>query len=325
MPDSVALWVHRPGVGADGTVKSPKLNYRTGPGLNYSVLGSLPRGGKVRRIRDRGDWVQIAPPAGAVAYVATRLLAPPGSVAATPALAPAPALPPVRPMPSAQAAPSVPPPSPAVVRSPASERPTPPTRPLATAPAREPFPEPREDQLRNAPGGAQVPPPVRSAIAAPSPPPASLPAAQPTAVPTPIPRRARGRTGTHRSGRGLTGAHAPTRLAQGSGIPTVAGNANLSRADIRLRTARAPDPVPDSPRQVLREGIVRKTWSPQAPTEYELREAEYNQGVMNYLFLEPQADLRKFVGQRVRVEGEEYRDSRWRTPVLKIQTIELAP
>lgn len=88
---------------------------------------------------------------------------------------------------------------------------------------------------------------------------------------------------------------------------------------------RAPDPVPDSPRQVLREGIVRKTWSPQAPTEYELREAEYNQGVMNYLFLEPQADLRKFVGQRVRVEGEEYRDSRWRTPVLKIQTIELAP
>lgn len=79
------------------------------------------------------------------------------------------------------------------------------------------------------------------------------------------------------------------------------------------------------PRQVTREGIVRTTLSIQAPTDYELRNGFYEEGVIDYLFLEPQKDLKKFDRKRVRVQGEEYLDSRWVTPVLKIQSIELVP
>ncbi|MBN8247361.1 MAG: hypothetical protein J0L84_07945, partial [Verrucomicrobia bacterium] len=58
---------------------------------------------------------------------------------------------------------------------------------------------------------------------------------------------------------------------------------------------------------------------------FELRDNFYGEGVLDYLYIEPQDDLKKFLGQRVRVEGEEYRDSRWRTPVLKVKSVELAP
>lgn len=76
---------------------------------------------------------------------------------------------------------------------------------------------------------------------------------------------------------------------------------------------------------MTREGIVRTTLSIQAPTDYELRNGFYEEGVIDYLFLEPQKDLKKFDRKRVRVQGEEYLDSRWVTPVLKIQSIELVP
>ena len=76
---------------------------------------------------------------------------------------------------------------------------------------------------------------------------------------------------------------------------------------------------------MTRDGVVRLTWSPQAPSDYELGSLYSGEGVLNYLYLEPQSDLKKFVGKQVRVQGEEYLDSRWRTPVLKVKTIELNP
>jgi len=86
-----------------------------------------------------------------------------------------------------------------------------------------------------------------------------------------------------------------------------------------------PDEILVEPRRVTREGTVRRTLSPHAPSHFELRDGFYGEGVLDYLYIEPQDDLKKFLGQRVRVEGEEYRDSRWRTPVLKIKSVELAP
>ncbi|HAB15890.1 MAG TPA: hypothetical protein DCE44_05515, partial [Verrucomicrobiales bacterium] len=85
-----------------------------------------------------------------------------------------------------------------------------------------------------------------------------------------------------------------------------------------------PEPAP-IPRYVVREGFVERTVSPQAPTDYELRGGFYREGLINYLLLEPQKDLRKFSGKRVMASGFEYSDSRWPTPVLKIQDIQLMP
>ena len=90
-------------------------------------------------------------------------------------------------------------------------------------------------------------------------------------------------------------------------------------------TRPKPGQIPPEPRHVIREGVVHRTSSIQAPTTFELRDGFYNEGVLDYLFLEPQSDLLKFLGKRVRAEGEEYLDSRWRTPVLKAQTVELVP
>jgi hypothetical protein len=88
-------------------------------------------------------------------------------------------------------------------------------------------------------------------------------------------------------------------------------------------------PVPKiatwEPRFVIREGKVAPTISIQAPTYYELRDGFYGEGPINYLLMEPQNELRQFLGKRVAVSGHEYYDSRWRLPVLKVEKIELAP
>jgi uncharacterized protein YgiM (DUF1202 family) len=87
----------------------------------------------------------------------------------------------------------------------------------------------------------------------------------------------------------------------------------------------APEPPADLPppkRIVQREGLVRGTVSIQAPTPFELVNAD-NGKVMNYLYTtSTNLDLRRFKGMRIIVTGEEGLDERWRnTPVITIQRI----
>jgi uncharacterized protein YgiM (DUF1202 family) len=79
-------------------------------------------------------------------------------------------------------------------------------------------------------------------------------------------------------------------------------------------------------RIVRREGVVKRTVSIQAPTEYELVNAE-NGKVMNYLHpTSPDQKIKPMRGRRVIVTGEELIDPRWpKTPVIDLETIELAP
>lgn len=82
--------------------------------------------------------------------------------------------------------------------------------------------------------------------------------------------------------------------------------------------------LPPAKRIVEREGIVRGTWSIQAPSPVELANPDTGQ-TMDYLYTpSTQVNLKRYKGLRVRVTGEEGLDSRWKNvPVLTIQKIQV--
>jgi uncharacterized protein YgiM (DUF1202 family) len=104
-----------------------------------------------------------------------------------------------------------------------------------------------------------------------------------------------------------------------------------------IATAPAPTPAetiveastagrltPDDRRSVKREGVVRNAVSIQAPTDFELEDAETGRTVNYIRTLRPEIKLNLYKGFKVIVTGEESIDKRWpRTPVLTIESIEL--
>ena len=81
---------------------------------------------------------------------------------------------------------------------------------------------------------------------------------------------------------------------------------------------------PPQPRIVEREGIVRRTFSIQAPSAFELVNAETGRKV-NYLYTSSkELDLARYKGLHIIVTGEESLDERWlSTPVITIQKIQV--
>jgi len=84
--------------------------------------------------------------------------------------------------------------------------------------------------------------------------------------------------------------------------------------------------ISPEPRIIRREGIVRATWSVQAPTPFELVAAD-NGRLLDYLLpLSTNVLIRPFHGQHVRILGEEYLEPRWdNAPVIVVHGIKLAP
>ncbi|HTD88386.1 MAG TPA: SH3 domain-containing protein [Candidatus Binatia bacterium] len=77
LPPSVGVWVHSDYIDANTkTVKSKRLNLRSGPGENYSVVGRADQGTPVKEIEVKGPWVKIEAPANTYAFVASHLLQP---------------------------------------------------------------------------------------------------------------------------------------------------------------------------------------------------------------------------------------------------------
>jgi uncharacterized protein YraI len=71
LPASIKIWLNAKFIDVtNNTVLSKKLNLRSGPGENYSVLGTIERGTVVNGITTKGDWTQIDPPTNAFAFVA---------------------------------------------------------------------------------------------------------------------------------------------------------------------------------------------------------------------------------------------------------------
>lgn len=87
LPPSVGVWVHSDYIDSNTkTVKPKRLNLRSGPGENYSVLGRIDQGTPVKEIEVKGPWLKIEAPANTYAFVAAHLLqpriAPPGEAIA---------------------------------------------------------------------------------------------------------------------------------------------------------------------------------------------------------------------------------------------------
>lgn len=83
-PAGAHVWVHSSYVDDNKTVKPKKLNVRTGPGENYSVVGVIEHGAAVKEISTKGNWLEIEAPASAIAYVAASYLQQAPSAAVVP-------------------------------------------------------------------------------------------------------------------------------------------------------------------------------------------------------------------------------------------------
>ena len=112
LPPGAHVWVNTAYIDASNqSVKPKKLNLRSGPGENYSVIGLLHSGDAVKTMTTKGDWTEIEAPASAYAFMAAQYLkqepaAPPtppepvttpATVAANPPVAPPPTETPVVP------------------------------------------------------------------------------------------------------------------------------------------------------------------------------------------------------------------------------------
>jgi len=152
LPTNVTVWAHASFIDpANNAVKPNRLNLRSGPSENHSVIGRIEKGTVVTPIEHKGEWVKLEPPAAAYGFVAAHLLAkeapalaatdpnapPPIETAVAPTTTPAPATDPAAPPTTAAATPAAP-----AVTDPAA---TPPitvpetTPPPAPTPAEDPF------------------------------------------------------------------------------------------------------------------------------------------------------------------------------------------
>ncbi|MGD0260312.1 MAG: SH3 domain-containing protein [Verrucomicrobiota bacterium] len=75
LPPGAHVWINTAFINSTNqTVLPKKLNLRSGPGENYSVIGQLQRGDALKEISTKGDWTEIEPPAKAYAFVAAQYL-----------------------------------------------------------------------------------------------------------------------------------------------------------------------------------------------------------------------------------------------------------
>jgi uncharacterized protein YgiM (DUF1202 family) len=133
----------------NNVVTATRINLRSGPGENYSVLGRLNRGESFKELDRKPDWIKIEAPTNTYAFVAAQYLRPEipvaAEVAATPPPAPEPA-PAEAPLAEAPAIASAPADAPAV---PATEAAAPAPVPaiIDAAPAQPvPAPEPAPEE-----------------------------------------------------------------------------------------------------------------------------------------------------------------------------------
>jgi uncharacterized protein YraI len=104
-PPGSAVWIHKEFI-TENRVASRTLNVRAGPGVNYSVVGQLPRDTPVDSRETFGDWFRIDAPASCSFWVhrdyvqAVRPDPPPPEPEPPPDVAPADAPPPAEPEPA---------------------------------------------------------------------------------------------------------------------------------------------------------------------------------------------------------------------------------
>ena len=72
LPAGSAVWVNASYIDS-GKVKPNRLNIRSGPGENYSILGRIDKGTAVRELERKGEWIKIEAPSNSYAFAWARL------------------------------------------------------------------------------------------------------------------------------------------------------------------------------------------------------------------------------------------------------------
>lgn len=326
LPSNTPVWVSTHFL-TNGAVAVPRLNVRSGPGENFSVIGRVPKGTAIKELRRNGDWLEIEAPASTFAYIASDLVI---RNAAGPAPVPPAAVGQLATKSKSstkaadktgkQVAKATPKGSP--ITAPET-RPTPDAvevKPIAAAPVALP------------PGVAVAvkPPPVAPppAVLAPAPPPVAVvpePKPEPVKVPPPA--------ALTENVPPVVDPYASTGRYKVEPEPARGVGAWFKGLFSRKPAAEKPKPAPaaakpavdEGPlpvRVVMREGVVARSWNIQTPSDWALQDAESGR-VINYLWSNstnvPWATLK---GRTIVVTGEEALDVRWpNTPVLRIETL----
>jgi len=117
---------------------------------------------------------------------------------------------------------------------------------------------------------------------------------------------------------------APPTDAPGAGAATASNGGMPAMPNMPHMSTPPVSQEPPQPRIVEHEGIVRGTFSIQAPSKYQLVSPETKQPI-NYLYTTAtNLDLSRYKGMHIIVTGEEALDPRWKnTPVITIQKIEV--
>lgn len=332
LPSNTPVWVNTHFL-TNGAVAVPRLNIRSGPGENFSVIGRVPKGTPMKELRRNGDWLEIEAPTNTFAYIAADLVI-------RHAVGPAPVPPAsVNNLAGTKTAPK--PPGKAADKSGKQMARLTPKSPPISAPETKPTLDPVEVKPITAPPVALAPG-IAAAKPVPvvAPPPAVLspavetktpvvvdinepkrlpvppPAALTENVPPPVdPFQSTGRYKIEPEPQRGVGAWFKGLFARKPAAETAKSAPATSAKPV----------VDDGPaplRIVTREGVVARSWNIQTPSDWALQDAESGR-VINYLWTGstniPWATLK---GRTIIVTGEEALDVRWpNTPVLKIETL----
>lgn len=322
LPSNTPVWVSTHFL-TNGGVAVPRLNIRSGPGENFSVIGRVPKGTAVKELRRSGDWLEIEAPASTFAYIAADLVV--RNAAAPGPLDPA--------SPSQLAGSKTAPKSPGKAGKQMAK--TTPKGPPIAAPDTKPTVEPVEVKtITPAPVAlppgvvASRPPPVAppSLVLAPTPvPPSPPPIVEPVKVDPPA--------ALIENVPPAVDPHLSTGRYKIAAEPERGAGAWFKNLFTRKPAAETPKAVPVAAKPVVgegplplrivtREGIVARSWNIQTPSDWALQDADSGR-VINYLWATstniPWASLK---GRTIVVTGEEALDVRWpNTPVLKIETL----
>lgn len=328
LPANTPVWVSAQFV-TNGTVAVPRLNIRSGPGENFSVIGRIPKGTAVKQLRRNGEWLEIEAPANTFAYIAAEFVNRPGGGAAPVAPVSNPGFLAGKSAPKApakgadkagkqfaKAAPiAAPETKPELV--PVEVKPIAPA-PVALPPgvvAMKPAPVAPPTAVLTEPVVTATPPPVTAP--APAPAPVAPPAALTANVPPP-PGDPYATTGRYK-------IEPEPQKGFGTWMKGFFSKKPAAEKSKPAPTAKLATPADDGPptiRIVSREGIVARSWNIQTPSDWALQDADSGR-VINYLWSSstniPWATLK---GRTIIVTGEEALDVRWpTTPVLKIETL----
>ncbi|HUR47486.1 MAG TPA: SH3 domain-containing protein, partial [Candidatus Saccharimonadales bacterium] len=163
LPASTPVWANTSFIDeSTKAVKPNKLNLRSGPGENYSVVGRVPKGTVLKTIETKGEWTKVESPNEAYGYVAAHLLT---RDAGEPVLASMPP-PPNVPPPVQTAPPPVTPPPPPIITQPVTPGPTVAVAPPVTPPA--PVTPPPTPAVTEPPAITKAPEPAIPAIEEPA-------------------------------------------------------------------------------------------------------------------------------------------------------------